>query len=180
MKNKNLLINKNVRVIKKESAIYKRVFRGYNPIRIYNNLTKKNAFELELEVYKRVSGKEGFPKLIKYDEKELSLSLEHCGKSLNMMKEISVKNLEEQIDNICNILEENEIIHLDLNICDGCKNICYKEGKIYLIDFDICVLDKKPLNELLRKKYLVKKDVDFRDLIMKIIKKKLKFLRNEI
>lgn len=122
-----------------------RKYTGYNPTRIYNKLTKKQAFELELEIYKRVSGEENFPKLISYNEKNMELQIEHCGTSLNKLSKIQIENLDEQIENIVNVLEKNNIQHLDLH--PSGKNLCYKDGKIYLIDYDIAVIDDKPLNK---------------------------------
>jgi predicted Ser/Thr protein kinase len=150
---------------------YKRIYKGYNPKRNFNNLTKKEAFELELEIYKRVSGEDNFPKLISYDEKKLELIIENCGQSLDKINSLKIKNLDEQIKNICDVLKKHNIVHLDLH--KNGKNLCYKDGKIYLIDFDITVIDGKPLSEKLRKIYneYIIKDKTF-EVIKNIFKNK--------
>ena len=150
---------------------YNRIYEGYNPKRNFNNLTNKVAFELDLEIYKRVSGEDNFPKLISYDEKKLELIIENCGQSLDKINSLKIKNLDEQIKNICDVLKKHNIVHLDLH--KNGKNLCYKDGKIYLIDFDISVIDGKPLSEKLRKIYneYIIKDKTF-EVIKNIFKNK--------
>jgi hypothetical protein len=60
-------------------------YRGYNPKRIYNDLTIYEAFNLELEIYKRLSGNENFPQLISFDDKKFTITIEDCGTSLDKM-----------------------------------------------------------------------------------------------
>ena len=127
---------------------YKRVYTGYNPIRKYNGLNKKQAFELELEIYKRIGNYENFPKLISYNTNKLELLIEHCGQSLDKLNKIKIDNLDEQILNIIDVLVNNKIVHLDLH--QSGKNVCYKDGKIYMIDFDIAVIDNKPMSNIIR------------------------------
>jgi predicted Ser/Thr protein kinase len=144
--------------------------KDYNPVRVWNDLTKEQAFRLELEIYKRLLGEENFPQLISYDENQLKLEISHCGKSLQLIKneEIKLKDFDGQIQNICEVLEKNNIHHLDIAL----KNICYSNEKIYLIDFDIAVIDNNPLNEklanLLKAQYNNKKT---KELLLKTLEK---------
>ncbi len=132
-----------------ESKTFLRKFKGYHPIRYWNGLTIKQAFELELEVYNRLNGHKHFPKLLEINEKKYQLLLEHCGITLNNLPVFTIPNLNIQINSIHESLESNNIIHLDIRN----ENICFKNENIYLIDFDIVVLDRKPLSKIL-KKYL--------------------------
>jgi hypothetical protein len=63
---------------------YKKNFCNYNPTRKFNDLTKDEAYSLELEIYKRVSGNKNFPEMISYNDKKKIIELEHCGKSLSL------------------------------------------------------------------------------------------------
>lgn len=150
-----------------ESETHVKIYKGYKPRRVYNRLTKREAFELELEIYKRISGEKNFPKLINYDKKKMTLEIEHCGKPLTQLDKIEINDLDKQIKNIINVLKKNNIIHLDLH--SSGKNICYKDGKIYLIDFDIAIIDNKPLNRFLDSK---NKDIDVEEAIKKMFKGK--------
>lgn len=145
-----------------------RKYNKYNPKRIYNDLTKKEAFELELEIYKRVSGEKNFPKLINYDIDKMFLEIEHCGKSLDKLSKINIKNPNEQIENIDRVLKKYNIKHLDLH--NSGKNICYKDGEIYLIDFDIAIIDNKPLSKKLSDK---NKEIDVVKILNNILSKKI-------
>jgi predicted Ser/Thr protein kinase len=119
----------------------------------------RQAFDLELECYFRISRKENFPTLLDYDKKNMILVLEHSGidlrsytkekkrflkNSIDDFKEIkfNIANLDNQIDNIIETLKYNSIAHLDC-FKPG-KNICYKDGKITLIDFNVAVIDQRP------------------------------------
>ncbi len=146
-------------------------------IKDYNKIKEKNwggsyrqAFELELECYKRISGKENFPTLIDYDTKNMILEIEDVGielssylknkkrfykKSQSDFLEIKFNfvNLDSQIKNIIETLRNCNIVHLDHN--KRAKNICYKEGKITLIDFNMAVVDRHPINNYLSKLYQI-------------------------
>lgn len=141
------------RAMKQKQHIRK--YSGYNPKRTWNDLTKKEAFELELEVYKRLQGEPNFPQLLSYDERRLELVISYCGQSLDRLKskQMVVPDLEQQIDRIADALDRHGIKHLDMLP----KNICFLDGQIYLIDFDVAVLDDVPLSdklsELLKLKY---------------------------
>ena len=145
-------------------------YREYNPIRVYNDLTIEEAFNLELEIYKRLSGNNNFPKLIRFDDKKFTITIEHCGTSVDKLKSMKIDNIDEQINNILNTLEKNKINHLDIH--DSGKNICYKDGVIYLIDFDIAVIDNKPLNKKLKSILDNYKEVNIKELLKNILNKK--------
>jgi predicted Ser/Thr protein kinase len=128
-----------------EDKVYTRKYTGYTPLRKYNLLTKEQAFDLELEIYKRLDGEANFPKLIGYSAEKLELYLEHCGISFDKLPKTHISNVNEQIDHICDVLNKNNIQHLDMN--PQGTNLCYKNNQIYVIDFDIACLDNKPLND---------------------------------
>lgn len=119
--------------------------KNYNNKNInkYTDLSKNKSFEMEIECLNRLKKYDHFPKIINYDRNKYILEITNCGKSLDMLKthvEINEKELYSQISNIISFLKEEKIIHLDIKP----KNICINsDKKIYLIDFDICVLDKK-------------------------------------
>jgi hypothetical protein len=115
-------------LIKKTRTIspYKRKYTGYGLINSHNGLNMKEAFLLELEIYTRITNKNNFPKLLSFNKKKLELIIEDCGISLNCYRDhsLSINNLNDQIKNICQILENNKIYHLDIKE----SNICIKNG----------------------------------------------------
>lgn len=144
--------------------------KDYNKIenKNYHNLTYRQAYDLELECYTRISGKKNFPTLLDYDAKKMIFILEDAGKDLrSYLKErkrflkgsntdfkkidFKIDNLNDQVDNIINTLKINNISHLDCFKLG--KNICYKDGNITLIDFNVAVLDEKPLTDSLNNLY---------------------------
>lgn len=135
--------------IKQYTKEYKH--KNYHPIRCDNDLSIKEAFNLELEAYKRVSHNPNFPRLLYYDVSKNEITLEHCGPNLDAIsnRSIIINNAYDQIKNICITLQSNNIFHLDIQS----KNLCYKNNTFYLIDFDMCVLDNKPLNKKLKELY---------------------------
>lgn len=146
---------------------YTKIFKHYDPIRSDNDLTIKQAFELELEVYKRVSHRSNFARLLSFSHDNHELTIENCGRTLLNIpyRSLHVKNLDSQIDNICHVLKTNNIVHLDIQS----KNICYKNGIFYLIDFDMCILDNKPLNSKLAQLYAKQKNINPHKLLYAII-----------
>lgn len=145
-------------------------YKSYNPKCPYNDLTIEEAFETELEIWKRLSGNEHFPKLLEFDEKNHTITLEHCGDSLDRIKSLKIDNLDEQIDSIVRCLQKYKIVHLDMH--DSGKNICYKNNKIYLIDFDIAVIDGNPRNEKLKSLFEKYEENNFKKTIKRIVSKK--------
>jgi tRNA A-37 threonylcarbamoyl transferase component Bud32 len=124
-------------------------------------LTPIEAFELELACYKRLSSYDNFPILINYDKKSFQLFLEDCG--INLMSyfkskkrfrkkneifaklEVDIDSIQRQVETIIKTLNDNNIVHLDLS--KPGKNLCFKNGSIYLIDFNIAVIDNNPLSK---------------------------------
>jgi predicted Ser/Thr protein kinase len=145
--------------------IYRKKFlKKYNPIREFSQLNLHQAFYLELEAYRRLGTEPNFPSLIGYNEKDFTIDIERCGVSLKDLKKgvtLSKNDLKKQISHISRALNKARVVHLD--ICETGKNICFKDGCIYLIDFDLCVIDDKPLNsrvaELYHKYIAAKEDV---------------------
>ena len=147
-----------------------RYIKDYNKIKNknYHNLTYRQAYDLELECYLRISGKKNFPNLLDYDSKKMIFVLEDAGTDLRSylkkrkrflkgsitdFKKIDFKieNLNDQVDNIIETLRSNNISHLDCFKLG--KNICYKNGNITLIDFNVAVLDENPLTNSLSNLY---------------------------
>lgn len=158
----------------REILSYIKKYNDYRPIKEVNGLNIKEAFNLELEIYKRVHHYNNFPKLVSYNEKLFKLEIEHCGQSLNRVgnRSLKIKNLDNQIKNICFVLKKENITHLDL--CLSGKNICTKNGLIYLIDFDMAVIDNKPINLKLKKMYENKKNENIYKTIHRILSVKIK------
>ena len=140
--------------------IYKKVYKkNYDRKNLnrYSSVHKTDAFKTEIECYKRLSKYKNFPKLIDFDEKTYSMNLEHCGLVLGKdvtIEEIKIPtilNFEEQIYNIWNALTTENIINLDIQL----KNFTYKNDILYLIDFDIAVVDmifnSKEIEEMYKK-----------------------------
>jgi tRNA A-37 threonylcarbamoyl transferase component Bud32 len=126
---------------------HKRVYKDRKKLLSWTGLTLEQIFDLELEVYKRVGNYDNFPTLISYDKSKTELIIEDCGASLDKIKTpFKIPNLEQQIDNIVSVLKEHNIVHLDLEL----NNICYKDGKIYMIDFERVVVDGKYLTNVLK------------------------------
>jgi serine/threonine protein kinase len=123
-------------------------------------LTSPEAFNLELECYKRLSSHDNFPTLIDFDKTNLEIMLEDCGIHLmsyfkskkrslkrneNFKKiDIDMSSINFQIEKIIEALSKNNIVHLD--VYKPGKNLCFKNNTIYLIDFNISVVDGVPLS----------------------------------
>jgi predicted Ser/Thr protein kinase len=159
---------------KQKIICYTKKYKDYMPIKEVNNLTIKEAFDLELEVYKRVHHYDNFPKLISYDKKQFVLEIENCGRSLDMIgnRTLQINNLDDQIKNICFVLKKENITHLDITPCG--KNICTKNNKIYLIDYDMAVVDDKPINLKLKNLYDQQKNKNIYNMLKQIVSIKLR------
>ena len=123
-------------------------------------LAPYEAFDLELECYKRLSSYNNFPTLIDFDKTNLEIILEDCGIHLmsyfkskkrslkrneNFKKiDIDISSVNFQIEKIIEALSNNNIVHLD--VYKSGKNLCFKNNRIYLIDFNVAVLDCAPLS----------------------------------
>lgn len=109
----------------------------------WSGYNKKQAFDIEVECYIRLSNKQHFPKLISVNESEYSLETEYCGESLDFLKKRNfdllnlIDDVDYQLSNIWDTLNDCNIKHLDVQL----KNFTLKDGILYLIDYDIAVLD---------------------------------------
>jgi tRNA A-37 threonylcarbamoyl transferase component Bud32 len=135
-------------------------YSKYDPNSKKFGLTPSKAFDLELECYKRLSSYDNFPILIDFDKTNLEIILEDCGIHLmsyfkskkrslkrneNFKKiDINISLINFQIEKIIEALSNNNIVHLD--VYKPGKNLCFKNNRIYLIDFDVAVLDHAPLS----------------------------------
>lgn len=125
--------------------------------RTFNGIGVKDVFNLELTIYQRLKNCRNFPKLISADPINFTLTLEYCGESLKKIKKSNTEklylasNINDQISSIVNDLEKNNIQYVDVSL----HNLCYKNGLIFLIDFDSAIIDDNPLSNE-RKYYLDK------------------------
>jgi predicted Ser/Thr protein kinase len=127
--------------------MYIKRFERYH-INPYSGLTEKESFELELEIYNRLKGYPHFPKLLRFGSNWLQL--QYVGKSFHDIKQCPKFEPDKQIDAIFKTLNKCNIVHLDLHSTG--KNICVKNKTIYLIDFDIAIVDNyAPTPELLER-----------------------------
>lgn len=55
----------------------------------------------------------------------------------------------EQAETVVRTLKEKRIVYMDMSE----RNICYKDGLLYLIDFEGSVFDDQPTNETTQKCY---------------------------
>jgi hypothetical protein len=111
---------------------------------LWSGYTKEFAFSTEVECYRRLFKHKNFPNVISVDDENQTMILEHCGESLDILlknKNLSqlIPNIEQQLGDIWDSLQIENIHHLDVQL----KNFTYKDGILYLIDFDIAILDNK-------------------------------------
>jgi len=118
----------------------------------YSDLSNKESFELEKECLIRLKGFPHFPQIISSNQNNLTITMSHCGESLLNVSKIPLKKVQvkAQITEIVETLKNAGICHLDILM----KNICYKNGRLYLIDFDIAVLDDTPMTQKLYNRYI--------------------------
>lgn len=141
-----------MKTVKKEFSIK----NGYVPVKIYNGLDAIHGFKLERDVYTRLQGEKHFPKIISIDEQNCVLEIENTGNSLDKLQSIDVADIDKQIDEICESLKRCGVTHLDIHP-DG-KNITVKGGVLYLVDFDMAVIDEKPVSNKLECVYKSRDD----------------------
>ena len=135
----------------------------------YSGLNAQETFELEKECLTRLKGYTNFPQIISSNQTNKTITMTHCGKSLLYLSflNISKENALKQIMSIAEALDKTHITHLDIMA----KNMCYKNGTIYLIDFDISVLDYTPMTTKLQERY---RKVNHVEKLKKIVYSKLK------
>ena len=126
---------------------------------IWNGLSDRQAFYLEVESLRRLNCSElspterrHFPRLISLDSRALTVTTSHNGITLDKLKrKVSVPNIETQILTIARTLEKVSIVHLDIS---RGKNITVDDkGTLCLIDFDIACLDGLPLSGKIQERY---------------------------
>jgi len=112
----------------------KLIIKTHRKYDTYNN--EKNAYIL-------LKNEDFLPELIYFDDKNLKLCITDVGDSLPNIKNINLKDYEEELIGIIDIMQHKyNIYHNDLRP----KNICIdKNNKIKLIDFDES--NSKPLED---------------------------------
>jgi hypothetical protein len=109
----------------------------------WSGYTKEVAFNIELECYTRLQSHKNFPNVVSVDIINQSIELEYCGESLDTLIqssdsiELLIPDLTDQLHSIWNSLEKEGVNHLDVQL----KNFTLNDGILYLIDFDIAVVD---------------------------------------
>jgi predicted Ser/Thr protein kinase len=110
-------------------------------VKHFNNTFHRSAFATELKVYQRLEGADFIPKLINWDQNLWQIKIEHVGPTIfDLQKKnqrIYVPDLDQQLERAADFLESRNVVHLDAHR----KNTCYRDGKIYLIDWEKAVID---------------------------------------
>ena len=157
--NKNLdinilfgFINKNIYIIKKPNDqgvgfFIKELTRGgrltkiiyeYNK-KIYYLYRNKQKYNKDISILLKLEKYNFIPKILYNNKNNLVLEIENVGKRLDYI-DTSILNkvdFKPQINYINTILDENKIIHNDLNA----HNLTLKNNKLYLIDFEHSILN---------------------------------------
>lgn len=100
--------------------------------------SRKNSYFNEKKTYLKLKGENYIPNFLYYDDKNLTFIIEDVGDSLRKLVRNNEyhnipKNLHLQLEFIMrNMYNKYKLIHGDITF----RNICVKNGKIYLIDFD--------------------------------------------
>lgn len=97
-----------------------------------------SVFNHEIKTLKKLENYSHFPKILDIDENKKTIKMTYCGLTLQELKDSKkykvvqdIKNLDEQIIEISNILDSCYIQHYDLCY----NNICVLDNKIFVIDF---------------------------------------------
>jgi serine/threonine-protein kinase RIO1 len=129
--------------------IYEKKFRFKQKFEFYNEIT----------IYKSLDPYPQFPKLLSYDEQQLTINFQHCGPTLgSQTKEIQNKKetIVDQFKVIDNILKNQKIIYVDLHL----YNLLWNDNRLYLIDFGTCchgVINMPKKDNTIDKKNMVRK-----------------------
>jgi len=111
----------------------------------------KVLYNNEIELLKKLSKYEHFPKIISENPKDYSFSMTYCGKNLSSLRskkgrKVKVpKDWKDQVIKINEALVKENIYNTDIAL----TNICILDNKIYLIDFGCC----QPLDLKLKQNY---------------------------
>jgi RIO-like serine/threonine protein kinase len=116
--------------------------------------SNKDYWKDELECYKRLNNSKYIPRLISFNESELSITTEFIGPSLFQLKEIDKIKIEIedpmiQLKDFINECIKNGIIHLDFHP----GNILLKDEKLFFIDFEKVIIDNKASTSKMYKRY---------------------------
>lgn len=154
-----------------------RVYSGYNPKRLWSGLTREQAFMLELEIYRMLHRYQGFPRVIRSDARDQTLIISHVGISLEKLQFIDLEPLvaEKQVLELVEAMRKEGVMHLDLHTSG--KNVTFLNGRLYLVDFDIAILDGNFLTQELKSRWTLYYQPDYYrlafDTLMDIVRRKL-------
>ena len=100
--------------------------------------SRKHIYFNEKKIYLKLQGEDYIPNILYYDDKHLTIIVEDAGDSLRKLVRNNEyhkipKNLHFKLDFIIKKLyNKYKLIHGDITF----RNICVKNNKLYLIDFD--------------------------------------------
>ena len=125
-------------------------------IRIYSKKKRRNqikargsvyhSFYRELECLKRLKGQSNFPQLIDYDEEKMWIKMTYCGEPYPAHLSENNTSLVQQTNQIVLTLNKMKILYpyqkilthrTDITAEFPVHNLHYKDGTIYLIDFEM-------------------------------------------
>ena len=123
-------------IIKKE---YRKTF-------LYGGGDENTAFDNEVSILTKLSGKVHFPRLLKVDRDAQIIYMTYCGKELypgNMPKNYLI-----QLNEILDVLEQTGIDYRDFKL----QHLRYAGGVISLIDFGVSSFSPKKYRRMITKK----------------------------
>lgn len=128
--------------------------RDEHSIKPRYGLTLEEIYNLELQCLQRVKDLPYMCQLVSYDEKLLTFELAWAGNTVekiyrDRLEGISKEDFIMQFNNMFELLEQCNIIHLDL--CPN--NICIENNKITIIDFGSVIIDNNPISKRYHKLY---------------------------
>ncbi len=160
---------------------YVKDYKNYNSTREFSGLTVYEGYSLELKGLQRVKGHNYMCQLIDYNTKELTLTTEYAGISVDHFVEKAkrIKRWNKQCRNarkqglneppaptILDFKIPNDYVfdqcreifkifkNLDIVHLDlEFKNICVENNQLTIIDFGCIVLDKTPLSKIIEDQY---------------------------
>ena len=128
------IVHKQFINLKTTKMSYEKIFHRW-----FNN--NQRSYDNEVNFYKKSKafkckcGHGGhFPKLLAWNSKDKAIIISHVGTAIKELKEVPrIDDLEAQIDCILDSFESIDFYHLEPHN----RNICFKNGTIYVIDFEI-------------------------------------------